>query len=203
MAVNRKNLGRVDLLGQLPAKNTKIVVAVALVSIMFVMWAKVFLGAKAEKANAAQIASQPDNQLQNTEQQTSIKVSYIQMPVVPGRNDVLVKDIFTAQNWTAFGWQNDQNSQNVEIASQHDDGRQMHEKNLRQIAETVPVDAVSTDQNGRIQAFIQDNVVSIGSKLTVEHNGYAYEFVVVEIESEKVVLGWKNCSVTLQMSQLQ
>ena len=197
--MNQKNNGRVDLLGHLPAKKAKIIIAAVLMTAMVFMWTKVLLGEKTESTIGSDAAG---NQSAQTNEKPALKISYVQLPAVPGRNDVLTKDIFTTQNWTAFDWGNDEDTENVEIVSPSDDGRQMDENNIRQIAERVTVDAISFDQSGRIQAFIQDDVVTIGSKLTVEHNGRAYEFIVTEIESEKVVLGWKNCTVTLQMSQL-
>jgi hypothetical protein len=203
MAVNQKNLNRVDLLGRLPTKKPKVIMAVVLVAVMAFMWVKVILGEKTSAAKGAALTSGTTASMTQSNGQPEIKLEYIKLPVVPGRNDILTKDIFTPQNWNAFDWGDDDNSENVEIVSPDDNGRQMHENNFRQIAERVPVDAISTDQSGRILAFIQDNVVSVGDKLTVEHNGYAYEFIVKEIRTEKVVLGWENCTVTLQMSQLQ
>jgi len=202
MPVNQKNLGRMDLLGRLPAKKTKVIFAIVLTTVMTFMWVKVLLAEKAKKAediSLSRLAAQ--NQSQELVEKPRINVSYVEIPVVPGRNDVLTKDIFTSQNWTAFKWSNDKNSENVEILPQDDDGRLVHEKNVRQIAESVTVDAISTDHYGRVQAFIRDDVVSFGSKLKIEHNGCVYEFIVTEIKQDKVVLGWKNCTVTLQMSQ--
>lgn len=204
MAMNQKNPGRVDLLGHLPAKKAKIIIAVVLVTAMAFMWAKVLLGEKTENPKGSALGPvDARNQSAKPDEKPAIKISYIQLPAVPGRNDVLAKDIFTSRNWTAFDWGNDEDAKNVEIVSQDDDGRQMHENNIRQIAERVTVDAISSDQSGKIQAFIQDDVVSLGSKLTVEQNGHAYEFIVMEIQTDKVVLGWKNCTVTLQIAQLQ
>ena len=203
MAINQKNLNRVDLLGRLPTKKPKLIMAIVLVAVMAFMWAKVILGEKTSTAKGAAMSGATTAGMTQSDEQPEIKLEYIKLPVVPGRNDVLTKDIFTPQNWKAFDWGDDDSSENVEIVSPDDNGRQMHENNFRQIAERVPVDAISTDQSGKILAFIQDNVVSVGGKLTVEHNGYAYEFIVKEIRTEKVVLGWENCTVTLQMSQLQ
>jgi hypothetical protein len=192
-----------DLLGRLPAKKTKVIFAIVLMTVMAFMWVKVLLAEKAKKAKNFALDTLAEKNLpKEPDEQPRIKVSYVKMPIVPGRNDMLTKDIFMPQNWTAFKWGHDENSENVEILSQDNDGRLIHEKNVRQIAESVTVDAISTDQNGRVQAFIQDDVVSFGSKLKIEHNGYTYEFIVTEIKPDKVVLGWKNCIVTLQMSQL-
>lgn len=203
MAMNQKNHDRVDLLGHLPAKKAKIIIAVVLVTAMAFMWAKVLLGEKTENPKGSALGTvDARNQSAEPDEKPAVKISYIQLPAVPGRNDVLTKDIFTSRNWTAFDWGNDEDAENVEIISQ-DDGRQMHENNIRQIAEYVTVDAISTDQSGKIQAFIQDDVVSLGDTLTVEHNGHAYEFIVMEIQTDKVVLGWENCTVTLQIAQLQ
>jgi hypothetical protein len=202
MPINQRNLGRMDLLGRLPTKKTKVIFAVVLMAVMAFMWAKVLLAEKTKKENnhaPASLAAQ--NQSQELEQKPRINVSYVKIPVIPGRNDVFTKDIFTPENWNAFEWDKDDKSENVEISPQNDDGRLVHEKNVRQIAESVTVDAISTDQHGRVQAFIRDDVISFGSKLKIEHNGYIYEFIVTEIEQDKVVLGWKNCTVTLQMSQ--
>lgn len=202
--MNQKNLDRIDLLGHLPAKKAKIIIAAVLMTAMVFMWVKVLFGENTKDAKGVVLGSaDARNQSAKPDEKPVVKISYVQLPVVPGRNDVLAKDIFTSQNWIAFDWGDGENAGNVEIVSPDENGRQMHENNIRQIAERVTVDAISADQSGKIQAFIQDDVVSIGSKLTVEHNGYAYEFIVIEIQTDKVVLGWKNCTVTLQIAPLQ
>jgi hypothetical protein len=200
MIPKHKNPVTGDLINHLPVKKSKIIIAAVLMSVMAMLWVRVIFGAKTDKV----VNTKPkivSGKTQNIAEQPQPKVSYVKLPVVPGRNDVLTRDIFSPENWKAFDWDQSKDSDNVEIDSSEDDGRMMHEKNLREIAQNYTVDAISTDQQGQIQAFMIDDVVSVGSTLIVEHKGYSYEFIVLEIKTEEVVLGWKNCTVTLQMSQ--
>ena len=46
MAMNQRNSGSIDLIGQLHLKKPKMVLAAILISVMVLMWAKVLLGSR-------------------------------------------------------------------------------------------------------------------------------------------------------------
>jgi len=181
------------LIRRLPLKKGKIVTAVGLIAIMGFMWGRVFIsrrGSKNEAKAATALAAQETKATQQ-QKEPDVKISFVQLPVVPGRNDVLTHDIFTAQRWNSFPQGTDTGAS--EVVLQNDN------EYINKIAETITLDAVIAGQNP--EAFIENKLVYVGSKLPVNYNDRIYEFTVAEIHETKVVLRWNDFVVDIKMSQ--
>jgi type II secretory pathway pseudopilin PulG len=176
-----------------PLKKGKIVTAVGLIVIMAFMWGRVIINRKASKneAKAATIRATQEAQATQQQKQPDVKITFVQLPVVPGRNDVLTHDIFTAKKWKGFPAGTDTGTSEVTLLNDNE--------YINKIAKTITLDAIIAGQNP--EAFIQSQLVSVGSKLHVNYNDQIYEFTVAEIHETKVVLRLNDFAVDIKMSQ--
>ncbi|MCK5174692.1 MAG: hypothetical protein KAR47_14965, partial [Planctomycetes bacterium] len=75
-------------------------------------------------------------------------------------------------------------------------------RNIDQVVQTIKVDAIIVgDESGTGEVFIAERLLSNGSTFDVNHKGRIYEFEVMEVFESKVVLKWKDVTVTIEMSQ--
>ena len=88
------------LVGRLAAEKKKTVTAVCLIVLMVFMWARV-LGKKTP-AIAKAAPRQKDVEQDISESNSQLKISFIELPKVPGRNDELTRDFFAANGWRDF-----------------------------------------------------------------------------------------------------
>ena len=174
-----------DIMSRVSVEKNKIIIAAVLITIMLFMWLRVFIKDKStvQKASAGVT--------QNVQQgvQEPLEVSYISLPVVSGRNDVLTRDVFS--NQSSFG-----GSSGFNNASEDD----LNDAWIRRIAKEMKIEAVIMGRNR--QAFINNKFVSVGSTIHVESDDRIYEFAVTEIYEDRVVVKWKAMEITLRMSQL-
>ncbi len=187
---------------RLAASRPKVIIAVVLVTIMVLMWVRVLVrnksDAKAAQTDSALVNAYGDKQ----NKQAEIILSYIELPVVKGRNDCLTRDIFRSQNWKDFSSVTDPDPTTGENTGEGPDRYDIYKTRMRQIAKTMTLDLISIGRDGRTsQALIENKLVSVGSKVAVKYNKQTYEFVVTKIKQNKVVLKWENFSITLTMAQ--
>jgi len=85
---------------QFAVDKKKAVFALCLIAIMAFMWVRVLTKKSPQSAAAASIAE--EMKLAGQSNQESLKVSFIELPEVEGRNNVLARDFFTVGNWQRF-----------------------------------------------------------------------------------------------------
>ncbi len=198
MKLNTANVNNVSgLISRSTFKRPKVIMAALLISIMAFMWIKVLLNHRAERneAGAAVTRAAAEAQAVGQQKEQQVKISLHPLPVVPGRNDILTHDIFTADRWKAFPSDSRAGTgTSPQEIDRNDAGY------IDKIAETVTLEAVITGPNP--EAFIEGKLVSVGHKLPVRYNDRIYEFTVTEIHEMKVVLKWNDFTVDVKMSQL-
>jgi hypothetical protein len=174
-----QNVG--GLMGRLTAQKKKMAVAVCVILVMVFMWVKVLLP-NAPKSAAADVV---DDTVQQS--QSKLKIVYVPLPVVKGRNDTLTRDFFTVGNGFIGG------GAGVGVISGPGS------KTLtRRIAEKLKLDAIVSGENP--QAFINDALVSQGDKLVVRDGEREYEFVVVKIGQGTVFIRCQDMEITLKLA---
>jgi len=194
MKLNSTNVNGVsDLLRRSPLKRPKVVAATLLVTVMAGMWIKVIVNNRAGKNEAVAAAhATAQAQAAGAKMQHQVKISLIPLPVVPGRNDAITRNVFTAVAWNAFPGANTADAKNGSIPSYDDDF-------IDKIAQSISLEAVIAGPNP--EAFVGNKLVSVGQTLPVRYNDKIYEFTVAQINENKVVLKWDDVSVVLKMSQ--
>lgn len=105
MKLNTANVNNVSgLISRSTFKRPKVIMATVLITVMAFMWIKVLANHRAERneAGAAVTRAAAEAQAVGQQKEQQLKISFLPLPVVPGRNDVLTHDIFTAARWKAF-----------------------------------------------------------------------------------------------------
>jgi hypothetical protein len=178
---------------RLAAGKKKTVIAVCLITVMVFMWVRV-LGRKGpQSANAAVVAQE----VTDGQTKPELKISFMELPKVEGRNDVLTRDFFAVGNWRDFMRGGEGKSGGIEEVSVV--SRKGGEETARRVAEKLKLEAIVLGKNPL--AIINDKRLSVGDKLFVRDGTNTYECEVAEIEEDMVFIRCGETEVTLRLTQ--
>jgi hypothetical protein len=179
----------------LAAEKKKAVLALCLIVLMAFMWIKVLTKTSPKAANAELITELINNM--ETQSETELKISFIELPRVAGRNDVVTRDFFASNGWQDFvdGWGPKVGVEEIDIVSKDDD-----QEVIRRVAENLKLEAIVSSKIPL--AFINNEVLRVGDKLFVSDGIDRYECEVVEIKENIVVMSCKESKITLKMTQV-
>jgi len=186
---NRSN----RIFSRLAAGKKKTVIAVCLITVMVFMWVRV-LGRKGpQSANAAVMGQE----VTDGQTKPELKISFIELPKVEGRNDVLTRDFFAVGNWRDFMRGGEGKSGGIEEVSVV--SRNGGEETARRVAEKLKLEAIVLGKNPL--AIINDKRLSVGDKLFVRDGINTYECEVAKIEENTVFIRCGEAEVTLRLTQ--
>jgi len=186
------------LIGQVTAEKKKAVVASCLVAVMAIMWVRVLTKQAPEAAEAAFVTEQLN--VEGAVNQ-NLHVSFIELPQVAGRNDVINRNFFASNDWRYFEGGKERNLaviEEVNIVSKNG-----NEEVIRKIAEKLKLEAIVVLSNNP-RAFINNKVISVGDKVLIRDGVDIYECEVIEIQEKenKVVIKCREAEVTLRLTQV-
>ena len=173
-----------------PPINGKVIVACGLVFLMVFMWIRVFLNkGKTVKAANASTTNQPVDQAGKKE----VKLIRTELEFVKGRHDALTHNMFAQKKRSM------EKSSSVTVEAGAVD-LQAQKNTISDLASGLKLDAIIMDPgNLRNQVFINGKLLTAGDVLKVEFEDDVYELKVMEIFHNKVVLKWKDLTVSLKM----
>jgi ribosomal protein L24 len=197
MVANHNRLAK-GLLRPLAAEKKKAVAASCLILVMAIMWIKVLTNNGPETAEAVLTAEQLN--VEDTSAQ-ELNVSYIKLPQVAGRNDVIARDFFASNDWRHFTGDKERNLaviEEVNIVSKNG-----NEEVIRKVAEKLKLEAIVVLSN-KPRAFINNKVMSIGDKVLIHEGTDTYECEVIEVKEKEniVVIKCREAEVTLKLTQV-
>ncbi len=100
MRQNVNNSGnRLFNLNRFAAEKKKTVLVLCLITLMAFMWVRVLTRKAPQAAEAGLLAKQMDVE---TQSEPELKISFINLPQVAGRNNAISKDFFTSEGWKWF-----------------------------------------------------------------------------------------------------
>ena len=181
--VRNDGKGANRLFSRFAAEKKKGVVALCLIALMGFMWVRVLLRKTPESAEAA--VGQEEVKPNTSE----LKISFIELPEVAGRNDALTRDFFAADDWQSF-----MSGGEVNVVSRNGD-----EEIARRVAKKLKLEAIGLGKNP--QAFINDKLLAVGDKLLVADGVDTYECEVVGIEEKTVFIRCGEAEITLKLTQ--
>lgn len=195
MKQNVKNSGNGTngLVGRFAAEKKKTVTALCLIALMVFMWARVLSRKTPEAAAAAPRREDAAQDILGAD--LELNLSFIELPKVEGRNDVITRDFFAANGWRNF-IRNEKNPGNKEVNGPKDGTEEI----VRRVAEKLILEAIGLD--GNPQAFINGKLLSMGDKLLVRDGGNKYECEVVGIEENVVVIKCLEAEITLELTKV-
>lgn len=186
--------GTNKIMSRLAAEKKKTVMALCLIAVMVFMWSRV-IGKKTPQAAIAVTAQNMNTNVSGAN--SELKISFIELPKVAGRNDVLSRDFFDAGGWGNFRGQEGENFGGVKEVSV--DFRGGSSEVAKKAAEKLKLEAIIGGNNPR--AFINDKLMSTGDKLTISDGAKTYEYQIVGIEVNKVIVRCGEAEITLNLSQ--
>ena len=197
MRRNPKNNGQHSsrIFNHLVAEKKKVVLALSLIVLMLVMWIRVLTKTSPKTTEAGIIAELIEKQNQI---EPEIKVSFVELPQVEGRNDLITRDFFDSNGWQTFVGGDGSKSVGVEdinIVSKDND-----QEVIRKVAENLKLEAIVSSKDPL--AFINDKVMRAGDKLFVSDGIDTYECEVVEIKENTVLMKCRESQITLKMTQV-
>lgn len=173
-------------------ENKKTVIALCLVAVMALMWVRVLLRKSPQTAEAGL----PPGELKTeVETRPEVKMAFIELPKVKGRNDVLSRDFFAADDWRDFVNDGKEKVEKVKVVS--GDGS---EEAVRRVADKLKLQAIWSGANP--QAFVNDKLLSVGDRFTVREGGRSYECEVVRIRQNTVFIRCGEAEITLKLAQV-
>ncbi len=189
----KNNSGEVSwFFSRLAAEKKKVASVVCLLALMTFMWARVLSDKGPKTAGAATGIDQIYAETANQE-----KITFVELPNVIGRNDVLTRDFFKVEDWRDFAADADgKNLVGIHELNLGDDGA---EDNIRRVAGKLRLEAIGFGKNP--QAFINDKLLVVGDVLVVRDGVDIYEFKITGIEENKVSVMCGKAEITLKLSQ--
>jgi len=171
------------LVVRVTAEKKKTVFALCLIAVMVLMWVRM-LTSSAPKDSEAALFEQPLAE----EQQEVQKICFIELPSVKGRNDTLARDFFVIDN-EGFGI----TVEEVNIIPQQED----NEAIIRKIAGKLKLKAIVSGPEPEV--FINDKLLSAGDRLIVVDEDGRYEFEVIGVRGNIVVIGYEHSEIKLRL----
>jgi hypothetical protein len=182
------------ILGRLRIGGKKTAVACGLFSIMLFMWVRVFVGHRPAAATAAP----PSVQGQSAPHKGPVKVKFVELPKLPGRHDAIKEDFFMAKDRAYFrrnaAGRNIGTDKEVPVVSPS-----YAQEVIQRLTQAVKLEAVLWSESPR--AIINDQLLSVGNKLTVKVGIEIFEVDVLQIYVDSVRVGCDGIQLTLGLAQ--
>jgi hypothetical protein len=194
MKQKAKQSGGKQALSRITSEKKKIVIAVLLVGVMVIMWWRVLANKKETPVSTAVFAAQT---AAAEEIAPKVKVSYVDLPQVKGRNDILVRDFFSGSKWEGLGVSANGVKQ-PKNGVKKSDNEQLGDT-IEMIGKELKLEAIFSGKNP--QASVSGALVSLGGGLTANYEGEQYEFKMVAINENAVTLECKGVRVKLSMAR--
>jgi hypothetical protein len=190
-----KSLTVKKCINYLTADKKKTVLALCLIVLMVFMWVKMLTRTSPKAAEARMVEELIEAQNQS---EPEMKISFIELPNLAGRNDLITRDFFASNDWQDFVNGKGPKSVGVEkidIVSKDDD-----QEVIQKVADNLMLEAIVSSEEPL--AFINDKVLRVGEKLFVSDGIENHECEVVEIKENIVVMKCRESMITLKLTQV-
>lgn len=181
------------LVSRLAAEKKKTVLALCLIAVMALMWIRV-LSRKSPRAAEAVVTEDQINAEERSNPE--LNITFIKLPKVPGRNDVITRNFFNSDGWRYFIEGQRRRSGRGEVNVLSTDG---NEEIIKKMAQKLKLEAIMVGENSR--AYINGETVKVGDKINISDGVDEFEFDVTAIEENTVVIKCKEAEITLKLVQ--
>ena len=189
--MKNKSTGARKVLERL-TEDKKPVTALCLIALMAFMWIRVLTKKTPQSAEAEPVTEQSSAEDTLGE---IYRVSFVELPKVAGRNDVIVRDFFASDGWQHFISGQEQKPDGIEEVSVVSTNG--NEEVIKKIAKKLKLEATMVSTSPL--AFVNGQVRRIGDKMLVKDGTQMYECEVVEIEDNTVVIKCGEAEITLKL----
>ena len=185
--------------GQSGVSRRKVMIAAVLVAVMGLMWAKVLFADKVGPDNASASTDEGING-GSSEGSASVTIEYTKLPVVVGRHDLLMNDMFGIKEWCDV--------RVVEVVepdvepTKHVDGDPMSQEQLDKLVENIKLEMILVGENGKdTEVIINEKMMKVGSKFKVENTSGTYVLEIIELSKNEVVVECEGIASAISMSE--
>ena len=170
----------------------KSVTALCLIAVMAVMWFRVLTRNTPDGAEAG-----PEMDQTSTEDvpREEYRVSFVELPKVAGRNDVIGRDFFASNGWQHFVDRQGRKPGGIEEVSIVP--KNGNEEVIRRVAQKLKLEA--TIVGGIPRALINGEPRNVGDKIPISDGANTYGFEVIEIRDKAVVIKCREADITLSI----
>ncbi len=182
-------------ISHLAAEKKKTVLALCMITLMICMWIKVLTKTSPKAAEAGLIAELINAQKQS---EPDMEISFIELPKVSGRNDLIARDFFASKGWKDF--LGGRGRRSVEVEEVDTNLNNDDQEVIRKVAENLTLEAIMSGENP--MAFINDKVLRAGDKLFIGDGIDIYECEVVEIKENVVIMKCRESEITLKLTKV-
>lgn len=185
-----------SLLGYVVAERKKAMVATCLVGLMALMWIRVLTKGEPKAAQARPVGGQGQSDNRTSLQ---LNVSFVELPRVKGRHDVITRDFFAPESW----WKAVE-SRNGHSSSGSDDvnvvSAQGDQEIITLVSARLKLEAIASGHHPR--AFINGKLLAVGDRLPIKEGTRTFECEVIQIEQNAVVIRCGQAQMTLKLRQV-
>jgi hypothetical protein len=177
---------------QFSAQKKKSVAAIVLIILMVLLWIRVL--SRKDQQHSTAMGMGVMNTVQKVD--SHVNVDYVDLPVLKGRNDVLLHDFFRVTDWQKFirDGKNGIGLEEVTVKS-----KQGSEEMLRRLAGNIKLEAIILGSEPKV--FMNDQILGVGSKFAVTEGQEKYECEIKMIEEDRMVIKVKEAEIMLKLSQ--
>ena len=183
-----------SIINRLLAEKKKVAIALGLVILMTIMWVRVLgkAGPDLAKASAkvpAVKAEKPKN--------IDSEICFIELPIVPSRNDVLTKNVFEVKNWQSFmtGSNADLNEINKNKLTSDD----LESSKIEMLSKNLRLDAIELGSDPK--AFISGQLLSVGDEFVLRIGENVFKCRIKEVAENLVVVNYNGTDISLRLTQ--
>lgn len=182
------------LLGQLVVEKKKAVTTACLIIVMTIMWVRVLTRHTPEAAQAVSVAGQSSMEVASPK---VVEVTFLELPTVAGRNDLITRDFFVADGWRHFtgGRRKFAGIEEVNVLAQNGS-----EEVIRKVAEKLRLEAIVLSKNPLTS--INNRVLYVGDRTLIYDGKDKYECEVIAIEENTVKIKCREAEITLKLVQM-
>ncbi len=196
-----KTNGSMDWSAAVQSIDPKTAAAVVLLSIMALLWGRVFFRGASSPESAGAAVSVETIETQNdtapAAKTPAVRIVPVELPYIAGRHDRLVRDIFSFGDRRFFAGQ-----EKPDKTAVHDGVGKQRQDLLARLTKAVNLDAVIQNTDGQPEkACINGQVVAVGSVVSVKLDAVKYELKVNAIENNRVRIAWDENIIELKMPE--
>ncbi len=174
----------------LAAEKKKGITAVCLLTVMTLMWARVFMGKSPRVAPADQVDQTSASGQFASETGSNVPgntIRYIELPKIEGRNDRLIRDFFTETN-----------DLEPSLVTTNTNGQPGNNMMIRRIASLLKLEAIVAGNSP--QAFINNKIFKTGDTINISDKNVKFEGIIEKINETDVVISCLGTKIILKIS---
>ena len=183
-----------SIINQLVAEKKKVAMALGLVILMTIMWVRVLSKDGPYSANAS--ANVPGA---NAEKPKNIdnEMCFVELPIVAGRNDVLMKNVFEVKNWQSF--MTGSNLDLNEINKNESTLDNIENSKIEMLSKNLRLDAIELGSDPK--AFISGQLLSVGDEFVLRIAENIFQCRIKEVTENLVVVNFDGTDISLRLTQ--